>query len=208
MNDIVNHPSHYTQGNIECIDYILDKKMSYLEGNIIKYVTRYKEKNGIEDLFKAQWYIQRLIDEQPVTATEIKMLREFNPVAPLIPDICVCQLDGRNCGCDHPERGICGSWSEDCATPFDIEGNLYPTSIEELERTAHDRMVEEAVSIIEEYANSVSSKREYRDAPVPYSGPVSPSTGRPTVKVEVDDDPYCLGDFRRLDFFSKPWINE
>ena len=60
-NKAIN-PKHYKQGNIEVIDFILDQKFSYLEGNIIKYVSRYKYKNGLEDLKKAQWYLERLID--------------------------------------------------------------------------------------------------------------------------------------------------
>jgi len=44
------------------IEYILDQKFNYLEGNIIKYVSRYKHKNGLEDLKKAKWYLERLID--------------------------------------------------------------------------------------------------------------------------------------------------
>lgn len=63
-SDPVNHPNHYTQGKIECISYILDKKFSYLEGNIIKYITRYKHKNGLEDLKKAQFYLNRLIEQE------------------------------------------------------------------------------------------------------------------------------------------------
>ncbi len=55
-------PAHYKQGNIEVIDFILDQKMNYIEGNIIKYVSRYKIKNGVEDLRKAQWYLKELID--------------------------------------------------------------------------------------------------------------------------------------------------
>jgi len=58
------NPNHYKQGSIEVIDFILDQKMSYLEGNIIKYVSRYKFKNGIEDLNKAKWYIEKLIEQQ------------------------------------------------------------------------------------------------------------------------------------------------
>jgi C4-type Zn-finger protein len=57
-------PAHYKQGNIETIEYILDQDMDYLEGNIIKYVSRYKFKNGLEDLKKAQWYLEKLIEEQ------------------------------------------------------------------------------------------------------------------------------------------------
>lgn len=64
-NDPVNHPSHYTQGGIECIDALQaaceDKFEGYLQGNIIKYVWRYRHKNGVEDLKKARWYLDRLI---------------------------------------------------------------------------------------------------------------------------------------------------
>ena len=48
------NPSHYKQGNIEVIDFILDQKFSYIEGNVVKYISRYKKKNGLEDLKKAQ----------------------------------------------------------------------------------------------------------------------------------------------------------
>ena len=69
MTDNVNHPAHYTAGNIECIDAIqeaikgLDGDEGYLTGNIIKYMWRWKRKNGLEDLKKAQWYLERLIQE-------------------------------------------------------------------------------------------------------------------------------------------------
>jgi hypothetical protein len=59
--DAVN-PPHYQQGSIEVIDFILDQNFNYLEGNIIKYVSRYKYKNGLEDLKKAHWYLERLIN--------------------------------------------------------------------------------------------------------------------------------------------------
>ena len=65
-HDNVNHPSHYTFGKIEVMDYIEDKLSDvecegYFVGNIIKYVSRFRKKNGIEDLKKAQWYLNRLI---------------------------------------------------------------------------------------------------------------------------------------------------
>jgi hypothetical protein len=63
MKDNIN-PSHYKQGKIEVIEFILDQKMSYLEGNVIKYISRYKFKNGLEDLDKAKWYLGRLIGEE------------------------------------------------------------------------------------------------------------------------------------------------
>lgn len=62
MTDNVNHPKHYTQGKIEVIDFILDQKMPYLESNILKYICRHRYKNGLEDLKKAQWYINKLIE--------------------------------------------------------------------------------------------------------------------------------------------------
>ena len=58
-SDNIN-PDHYKVG-IETIDYITSWKMDYLEGNIIKYVSRYNYKNGVEDLKKAQWYLTKLI---------------------------------------------------------------------------------------------------------------------------------------------------
>ena len=55
------NPSYYRKGKIEVGDFILDQKMSYLEGSVIKYLTRWKEKNGIEDLEKAEWFLQKLM---------------------------------------------------------------------------------------------------------------------------------------------------
>ena len=62
MSDKIN-PPYYRKG-IETTDYIVSHSMNYLEGNIIKYVTRYKDKGGIEDLKKAEWYLTRLIKIQ------------------------------------------------------------------------------------------------------------------------------------------------
>lgn len=62
--EAVNHPAHYNIGNIECIDYIddvLQDDYGFYIGNIIKYVARYKGKNGLEDLKKAKWYLDRLV---------------------------------------------------------------------------------------------------------------------------------------------------
>ena len=60
-------PDYYQKGNIEVTDFIIDQSMSFLEGNVVKYITRYKEKSGIEDLRKARWYIDKLIDERMKT---------------------------------------------------------------------------------------------------------------------------------------------
>ena len=64
LEDRVNHPKHYTNGKIEPIDYINGNGMDYLEGNIIKYISRYKFKNGIEDLHKARFYLDMLIERE------------------------------------------------------------------------------------------------------------------------------------------------
>ena len=64
LNDNVNHPRHYTAGTIECIDYINACNFDYLEGNIVKYITRYKQKNGVEDLRKAEFYLRMLIERE------------------------------------------------------------------------------------------------------------------------------------------------
>lgn len=65
-DDKVNNPAHYTAGGIETLDYIKAKVSdypSYAVGNIVKYVSRYEHKNGIEDLKKAQFYLNDLIKE-------------------------------------------------------------------------------------------------------------------------------------------------
>jgi len=68
MSDPVN-PDHYKQGDIECIEAIKASMPpaqfeGYLKGNIVKYVWRYKMKKGLQDLLKAQWYMNRLILEE------------------------------------------------------------------------------------------------------------------------------------------------
>ena len=64
--DIVNNPPHYNQTGIECVEAIAaatdDGFEYYLQGNILKYLWRYRYKNGIEDLKKAQWYLNKLIE--------------------------------------------------------------------------------------------------------------------------------------------------
>ena len=65
MSDNVNHPGHYTQGGIECIDAIQsaltpEEFRGYCKGNALKYVWRERLKNGAEDLRKAKWYIEKM----------------------------------------------------------------------------------------------------------------------------------------------------
>jgi len=63
-HDAVNHPSHYTRGNIEVIDFIEDQQLPYHLGNVIKYIARAGYKGDkLEDLKKARWYLDRYINE-------------------------------------------------------------------------------------------------------------------------------------------------
>ena len=82
MKDMVNHPEHYTNSSVETIDMIESITAEgfhyYLEGNILKYLARYRHKNGIQDLQKAQWYLNKLIEVQYDTSdgdvhTEVRM---------------------------------------------------------------------------------------------------------------------------------------
>ena len=68
VKDVVNHPPHYNKGKVECIDAI-ESAVSDLHGieavctaNAIKYLYRWKAKDGLESLKKARWYLDKLID--------------------------------------------------------------------------------------------------------------------------------------------------
>lgn len=86
MIDNVNHPSHYCQGGIECIDALKAAIVgktgieAVCVANVIKYLWRYEEKNGLEDVNKAQWYINRLIQE--LSEAESNKYPVYNDVEP------------------------------------------------------------------------------------------------------------------------------
>ena len=67
MKDEVNHPAHYTQGEVECIDAIEAATIhkagieAVCVGNVIKYLWRYEAKGGRQDVQKAKWYLDRLV---------------------------------------------------------------------------------------------------------------------------------------------------
>ena len=70
MSEMVNHPNHYNNGNIECVTGI-EASMSaeaykgFLKGNIIKYIWRYEKKaKPVEDLQKCKWYLEKLIESE------------------------------------------------------------------------------------------------------------------------------------------------
>lgn len=63
--DQIDKPRHYVEGGgIEPLDFIESRGLNYFEGNIVKYVSRYKKKGGVEDLEKARYYLNRLIEQQ------------------------------------------------------------------------------------------------------------------------------------------------
>jgi len=68
MEDMVNHPKHYNKHGVECIDAIRaaltdDEFRGYCKGNVLKYTWRERYKNGLEDLRKAQWYLERVVND-------------------------------------------------------------------------------------------------------------------------------------------------
>lgn len=72
MTDNVKHPNHYTSGKVEVIDYIKDKLTAeeftgYCIGNVIKYISRWRLKGGLEDLNKAEVYLNWAIEHEVET---------------------------------------------------------------------------------------------------------------------------------------------
>lgn len=72
MNDAVERPAHYCKGPVECIDAIKSSMTKeafagFCKGNVMKYVFRYEDKNGVEDLKKAQVYLGWMIEAEEAT---------------------------------------------------------------------------------------------------------------------------------------------
>ena len=70
VNDNINHPEHYTSGGIECIDAIRaaltpEEFRGFCKGNVLKYTWRERLKGGDESLKKAEWYLKRLLNDNP-----------------------------------------------------------------------------------------------------------------------------------------------
>lgn len=90
MNDPIN-PNHYKQGGIESIDAIKafmseEAFKGFLKGNCQKYLFRYEQKNGIEDLKKCQWYLERLISVLEEKQTSAELLKLILPTSSTDPD--------------------------------------------------------------------------------------------------------------------------
>lgn len=83
MNDNVNHPQHYIRNGLETIDVIkaftsnLVGMEAVCTGNALKYLCRWKEKNGLEDLKKAEWYLKRLISEVEANGEKTETAEEI-----------------------------------------------------------------------------------------------------------------------------------
>lgn len=86
VDDEINHPPHYNDGLIETFDYICDKLdwdelRGYIKGNVLKYVSRERHKGGLNDLRKAQWYLNKyleIIDAQEKLDILIKKREDAN----------------------------------------------------------------------------------------------------------------------------------
>ena len=63
MADMIKEPPHYTQHEIEPIDFIVKNKLDFCQGNVVKYVCRYNLKGGLDDLLKAKQYIDFIIEK-------------------------------------------------------------------------------------------------------------------------------------------------
>lgn len=110
MNDPIN-PNHYKQGGLESIDAIKafmshEAYKGFLKGNCQKYLFRYEKKNGIEDLRKCQWYLERLLgvleEEQEMVDSTPLQTRQGPPIAlhDCSPPIALYKALGRNASYD------------------------------------------------------------------------------------------------------------
>jgi hypothetical protein len=66
MSDAVNHPAHYggESNPYECIKVIEAWGLGFCDGNVVKYLSRWREKGGLQDLRKAKWYLERFIEQE------------------------------------------------------------------------------------------------------------------------------------------------
>ena len=70
-DDVVNHPSHYETGKFECIDVMVETQGAFAVQNFclcnaFKYLYRHNRKNGIEDIKKAIWYLNKFVELEEV----------------------------------------------------------------------------------------------------------------------------------------------
>ena len=141
MADAIN-PSHYKQGKVECIDALESATVhktgleAVCTANVIKYLWRYEAKNGLEDVRKAQWYINKLIDylehkdeiDKMIAELDAEEEKEEEPTAPSKLQTIVAPLDNMPCIPTplYPCEAVTGT-AEDVKiynAPQDITGTL------------------------------------------------------------------------------------
>lgn len=141
MADAIN-PSHYKQGKVECIDALESATVhktgleAVCTANVIKYLWRYEAKNGLEDVRKAQWYINKLIDylehkdeiDKMIAELDAEEEKEEEPTAPSKLQTIVAPLDDMPCipTPHYPCEAVTGT-AEDVKiynAPQDITGTL------------------------------------------------------------------------------------
>lgn len=138
MADAIN-PSHYKQGKVECIDAIESATVhktgleAVCTANVIKYLFRYEAKNGLEDVRKAQWYLNKLIDYLEHKEEIDEMIAESNaeeePTRPSKPQTFTSPLDNMPCIPTpyYPCESVTSAGEEDVKiynAPQDITGTL------------------------------------------------------------------------------------
>lgn len=124
------NPDYYKKGSLESIDIIaectasLKGEEAFCTGNALKYLCRWKEKNGHEDLRKARWYINRILKEEKTCVVENEDSTTKARVETLaIPDVVISAL----CDCDLcvEECGSCDGWSDKYLDIGDFEPYLH-----------------------------------------------------------------------------------
>lgn len=141
MADAIN-PSHYKQGKVECIDALESATVhktgleAVCTANVIKYLWRYEAKNGLEDVRKAQWYINKLIDylehkdeiDKMIAELDAEEEKEEEPTAPSKLQTIVAPLDNMPCiPTPHYSGKVVTGTAEDVKiynAPQDITGTL------------------------------------------------------------------------------------
>lgn len=137
-NDPVSHPNHYqSKSGLEVIDVIraftedLEGVESYYTGNILKYICRWKKKNGVEDLKKARQYLDWLIDmEDPSMTEEGKdVLSKFKDIWDSLPEDTkeYAKSLANEEKKEPPKNGRYSMSDENCFVPWEIRPNMVPT---------------------------------------------------------------------------------
>lgn len=113
MNNNIDHPIHYTQGDIECIDALKAATVgktgieAVCVANVIKYLFRYENKNGLEDVRKAAWYLNRLIQELEQDETPKYTFEEYSCDSCKHEELCLADFDDVTGKCKYEPCKSC-----------------------------------------------------------------------------------------------------